>query len=238
MIGPEANHFMLVSGRENFVWRQGRFGDLMTLLGDGLLTTDGDYHDTSRAIMMPSFHRERVAASAETMVAESRGGGRAARRRRGHRHLPLDAGAGDADRDAGAVRLRPRLRRRRRDGDELRARPLLPRRPSSSPSCSSAPARPTRSSSARAGELERTVGAEIAARRALRRATAATSSARCSPRPTRTGRALSDTQVLDHVMTLLFAGHDTTTSTVTFLAYELARNPDWMPRLAGRAATR
>jgi cytochrome P450 len=27
-------------------------------------------------------------------------------------------------------------------------------------------------------------------------------------------------------MTLLFAGHDTTTSTVTFLFYELARNPD------------
>ena len=57
MIGPEANHFVLVSGRDNFVWRHGRFGDLMTLLGDGLLTTDGDYHDTSRAIMMPAFHR-------------------------------------------------------------------------------------------------------------------------------------------------------------------------------------
>ncbi len=33
-------------------------------------------------------------------------------------------------------------------------------------------------------------------------------------------------------MTLLFAGHDTTTSTITFLTYELARNPEWMPRLA------
>ena len=29
MIGPEANHFVLVSGRENFVWRHGRFGDLI-----------------------------------------------------------------------------------------------------------------------------------------------------------------------------------------------------------------
>ena len=75
MIGPEANHFVLVSGRENFVWRHGRFGDLITLIGDGLLTTDGDYHDTSRAIMMPSFHRDRVAASVETMVAEAEAAG-------------------------------------------------------------------------------------------------------------------------------------------------------------------
>jgi hypothetical protein len=27
-------------------------------------------------------------------------------------------------------------------------------------------------------------------------------------------------------MTLMFAGHDTTTSTVAFMFYELARNPD------------
>ena len=36
---------------------------------------------------------------------------------------------------------------------------------------------------------------------------------------------LSDQELRDQVMTLLFAGHDTTTSTVTFLFYELARNP-------------
>jgi cytochrome P450 len=32
--------------------------------------------------------------------------------------------------------------------------------------------------------------------------------------------------VRDHVMTLLFAGHDTTTATIAFLFYELARHPD------------
>ena len=42
----------------------GRLGDLFSLIGDGLLTTDGDYHDTSRAIMMPAFHRERVVSAA------------------------------------------------------------------------------------------------------------------------------------------------------------------------------
>ena len=39
------------------------------------------------------------------------------------------------------------------------------------------------------------------------------------------GSGLSDRELRDQVMTLLFAGHDTTTSTVTFLFFELARNP-------------
>ncbi len=40
------------------------------------------------------------------------------------------------------------------------------------------------------------------------------------------GRRLSRRHVRDEVMTLLFAGHDTTTSTVAFLFHELARNPE------------
>jgi cytochrome P450 len=36
----------------------------------------------------------------------------------------------------------------------------------------------------------------------------------------------SDRHIRDHVMTLLFAGHDTTTATVAFLFYELARHPE------------
>ena len=39
------------------------------------------------------------------------------------------------------------------------------------------------------------------------------------------GSRLSDQELRDQVMTLLFAGHDTATSTVTFMFYELARNP-------------
>ena len=40
------------------------------------------------------------------------------------------------------------------------------------------------------------------------------------------GEQLSDQQIRDEVMTLLFAGHDTTTSTIAFMFYELARQPD------------
>ena len=38
---------------------------------------------------------------------------------------------------------------------------------------------------------------------------------------------LSDRHVRDQVMTLLFAGHDTTTATISFLFWELAARPDW-----------
>jgi cytochrome P450 len=40
------------------------------------------------------------------------------------------------------------------------------------------------------------------------------------------GNQLDDQQVRDEVMTLLFAGHDTTTSTVAFMFYELAHQPE------------
>ena len=39
------------------------------------------------------------------------------------------------------------------------------------------------------------------------------------------GATLSKRHIRDEVMTLMFAGHDTTTSTVAFLFYELAHNP-------------
>jgi cytochrome P450 len=39
------------------------------------------------------------------------------------------------------------------------------------------------------------------------------------------GSALSDGEIRDQLVTLMFAGHDTSTSTISFLAYELARHP-------------
>jgi cytochrome P450 len=39
------------------------------------------------------------------------------------------------------------------------------------------------------------------------------------------GSRLSDREIRDQVMTLLFAGHDTSTSTISFMLYELVRHP-------------
>src|SRR3712207_6268954 len=71
MLGPEANHYITVSHPQNCHWREGSFADLIPLLGDGLLTIDGGYHDRARRIMMPAFHREQLAAATEAMIAEA-----------------------------------------------------------------------------------------------------------------------------------------------------------------------
>ncbi len=110
MLGPEANHFVTVGHPENFHWRESSFGDLIPLLGDGLLTIDDDYHDRARAIMLPAFHREQVDGLDRGDGRRGRGGDRDAAPRRGRRRLRLDAQPGDADRDAGAARPRPRRR--------------------------------------------------------------------------------------------------------------------------------
>src|SRR3954453_1205459 len=60
MLGPEANHYMLVSHASNFLWRDGHLRDLIPLLGDGLLTIGGAFHPRHRKLMLPAFHREQI----------------------------------------------------------------------------------------------------------------------------------------------------------------------------------
>ena len=45
------------------------------------------------------------------------------------------------------------------------------------------------------------------------------------------GRRLSDRDVVDHVLGLLFAAHDTTTSAITTICIKLAEDPAWQARL-------
>jgi len=45
------------------------------------------------------------------------------------------------------------------------------------------------------------------------------------------GEGFADKEIRDQVMTLMFAGHDTSTSTLTFMMHELARHPDVVVRL-------
>jgi cytochrome P450 len=45
------------------------------------------------------------------------------------------------------------------------------------------------------------------------------------------GETFQDSEVLDHMIFLMMAAHDTTTSTLSSLTYELAVHPDWQERL-------
>jgi len=48
---------------------------------------------------------------------------------------------------------------------------------------------------------------------------------------TEDGRRLADGEVVDHMIFLMMAAHDTTTSTLTSMTYELARHPEWQERV-------
>ena len=248
MLGPAANHYMTVSHADNFNWREGSMGDLIPLLGDGLLTIDGDYHRRARRIMLPAFHRERIAASHDTMVEETRARARRLARRRDPRRLPLGAPPHAARRDARAVRARPRRAGQGR------------RRPRSTSSARSASTAPTSRCASCAARARRGAACWRRARRSTASSTRRSSGAARGPDPDRTdvlsmlleatdaedGSQLSDREVRDQVMTLLFAGHDTSTSTISFLLYELARHPAALAKvleeqdrvLGGRAADR
>jgi len=45
------------------------------------------------------------------------------------------------------------------------------------------------------------------------------------------GEFFSDAEVLDHMVFLMMAAHDTTTSTLTSLSFELAAHPEWQERI-------
>jgi cytochrome P450 len=231
MLGPEANHFITVAHPENFHWRESSFGDLIPLLGDGLLTIDDAYHDRAREIMMPAFHREQVAASVAAMVDEATPAigrlkpgqvvdvyewMRGLAMRIAMRALlgldPDEAGKGAAaaehfERALGFYGIDFHLRL-------LRG----PRSPWSKMVRSRA-------------VLDRIVYDEIAQRRA-------------SPDPDRmdilsllvavrdeAGEGFTDKEIRDQTMTLMFAGHDTSTSTLTFMVHELAHHPDVLAKL-------
>ena len=221
MLGPEANHHVLVTHAANFRWRDGHLGDLIPLLGDGLLTIDGDFHRRSRKAMLPAFHRERIAASTRTMIDESAAAVEA---------LP---GSGDLDLYTWTRRLALRIAMRAlfgldagrvdaahafEEGLGFYARDyfLQVMRGPGTPYARMQRARAT---------LDRLIFAEIARRRATGERGEDLLSLLLDARD-EDGFALDDQHVRDEVMTLLFAGHDTTTSTVAFLFYELDRHPE------------
>lgn len=45
------------------------------------------------------------------------------------------------------------------------------------------------------------------------------------------GRGFADQDIFDHMVFLMMAAHDTTTSTLTSMMYELARHPEWQDRV-------
>lgn len=52
------------------------------------------------------------------------------------------------------------------------------------------------------------------------------------------GQQYCDEEIVDHLIFLMMAAHDTTTSAITTMVYALARHPDWQERLRAEARAR
>ena len=225
MIGPEANHYVTVSHAGNFSWREGHMGDLIPFIGDGLLTIDGEFHRRSRRIMLPAFHKDAIAAALSTMDAEI------------DRSLAGWPDEGRVDIYYWARRLALRIAMQALFGlrpDAIRAQTDVARRFEEGLGFWAreyvlqvlrGPGTPFTQMQQARRELDEIIFAEITRRRSTGERGEDLLSLLLDAADEE-GHRLTDQQVRDEVMTLLFAGHDTTTSTIAFMFYELSHHPD------------
>jgi cytochrome P450 len=222
-VGAEVNHQILVSDFDAFQWREGRFADLWPLLGDGLLNSDGAYHRDFRMLMLPAFHREYIERVSVIMVQEAHAAaerledGQVVDVYRWVRELAMRiALRGLLGLDATGGRERA-LAAAFESSLAIHGEPVLMQ-------MLPVPGGPLRRAIAARQTLDAVVCAEIGERRrrgdpgggVLGLLLAATDDA---------GAQIPSGVVRDQAVTLLFAGHDTTTTTFTFLVHELGRNP-------------
>ncbi|GAC1435124.1 MAG: cytochrome P450 [Solirubrobacteraceae bacterium] len=223
MLGPAANHYVTVSHAANFSWREGYLGDLHPLLGDGLLTLDGEFHRRSRRIMLPAFQHEQIAGAADLVTGEV------------EQALERWRVDGEVELYGWTRELALRIAVRALFG-------LDPQRAHAAAMADSFERALSFYSRDYLLQILRGPGTPFARMRAARRQLDAVIFAEIDRRrrsgerggdilsllldaEAEDGSNLSDDHVRDEVMTLLFAGHDTTTSTVSFMMYELARQP-------------
>jgi cytochrome P450 len=207
------------------------------LLGDGLLTSEGELHRRQRRLVQPAFHASRVAAYAEVMRAEAAS-------------LPERAGWVDgAVRDLAAdmADLTLRIVGRALFATDLAAdspavagalaellarfqRVMLP----GGPLLNRLPLPSTRRVQAAIAELDGVVRRLIAEHRAAGREDgllAVLLAARDED-----GRPMPDDQVRDEVLTLVLAGHETTANALAWSWLQLDRHPTAAARLHAELA--
>jgi cytochrome P450 len=222
LLGPEANRLILVSERQRFSHAEG-YAFVRTVLGDGLLFQDGDVHRRNRQLMMPAFNQRAVNSYLDVMLACV------------ERHV-----AGWADGHTGSMYERFRaltfeimarlvlgmdgelaLERLSRLNDDL-----------AKGSCAFV----------RVDVPWTTYGRGLRARDELRRELRQVIRARRDQPGTDAlgllmaardehGQGLSEDELLEQALILMFAGHETTTSMLTSLLLALDGHPETLARL-------
>ncbi|MFI2209699.1 cytochrome P450 [Streptomyces sp. NPDC020141] len=223
----ELIHQVTVAQARSF--EKGRLYDrVRPLFGNGLANAGGEHHRTHRRLIQPIFHRTRIAGYAEVMsrhaveLAESwTDGQRIAVERVMGDYTVATLSETMFSSDFG----RPAIEAVRRDLPVILKNVLV--RAASPRFLDALPIRPNRDFD-RARDSMRSIIDEVVAttRREGWSGRRDLVSLLLDARDEQTGAGLSDEEIGDELVTILFAGTETTASTLSWAFYELARHPE------------
>lgn len=232
---PEHARFFLVDQARSFAVGAGR--DMMRrFLGDALLTTDGDVHRQQRRLVQPAFHKKRVESYAEIMVRQTED--------------MLDGWQPETLLDIAAAmqELTLRIVVEALFNVDLRTQsaglsqlftqvveaqnPVLLRY-----STLDLPFLPYHKVVLARNQLDAFIYDFIAARRSSKRDEGDVLSMLLQTRDEENGQTLDDVGIRDQMMTLIAAGHETTSNSLAWTFYLLSRHPEVRDRLLSELAS-
>ncbi len=235
---PDDIRDVLVTQQRHFIKGRG-LQRAKRLLGEGLLTSEGDFHLRQRRLAQPAFHRDRITAYAATMIDLA--STHAARWTPGATveiagemmRLTLEIAArtlfgsrveGEAAEIGAAVKV----------AVESFATAVIP----FSELMDHLPFGPGRRFFLARARLDQTIGRMIAARRADGRDHGDLLSMLLAARDEDgDGTGMTDLQIRDEVMTIFLAGHETTANALTWSWWLLARHPEVEARMHAELAS-
>ena len=232
---PDLVHEVLVTQADSFA-KGNAFRFLRPIIGNGLLTSEGEFHRRQRKLMAPALAHKRIAGYAGTMAAYAERTQRAwadgaqidasAEMMRLTLDVVaktlLDADVGDATGEVGsAVSILVRA---------VNARISTP--------LAFLLASASRNPAVRGAiaTLDGIILRIIRERRRSKTDTGDLLSMLLTAQEEGTGEGMSDAQVRDEVMTIFLAGHETTANALSWALYLLARHPEAYARLRAEAA--
>lgn len=236
---PRAVQHVLIDNMRSYTKQTRGYDMLRLVLGNGLVTSEGEYWRRQRRIAQPAFHRERLTVFTRVMTDAAD-----AMLQRWQRSMqagtPLDV-SHEMMRVTLSIASRTLLSRDvSDDADEVGAALLVALEHANyrilrllSPSERIPTPRNVRFRRAVA-TLHRVVDGVIAQRRAEAPGTGETADLlgmMMRAQDAQTGERMSDVQLRDEAMTMFLAGHETTAMTLTWTLYLLSKHPDVERRL-------
>ncbi|MEY9962532.1 cytochrome P450 [Streptacidiphilus sp. MAP12-16] len=228
----ELAHAVMVTHGPSF--EKGRLFDRMRpLVGDGLATAGGKVHRRHRRLMQPAFHQARIAGYCDIMSDRARD---LVDSWEPGQLIAVEQVMGEFAVGTLAATMfsaeigRPAVEAVRRDVPIILKNMLL--RAVSPQILDRLPIPPNRRFDAAAARLRQVIDDVIAAtRHAGDTDQPDLLSTLLAARDADTGEALSDTEVRDELVTILFAGTETTASTLSWAFHEIGRHPEVEARL-------